>query len=275
MGMEQLPTNRPVSPDERFRLYIDESGDHVFRKLDDPNHRYLCLLGCLFRGRDYRDFHAALEEFKQRHIPHNPDEPVILHRADIMNRRRSFWRLLDPQAAKAFDDDLLELIAAAEFRVVAVVIDKKLLHERYETPAHPYHLAMGFMLQRYCGLLNHINRCGDILAESRGGTEDRMLKSSYAWVYERGAWMRPARFFRQALTSGALKVKPKKANIAGLQLADLLGHPVRQAVLLWTQRLSTPLAPFGARLVEGVVQKFNRHLYDGRVEGYGWVLFPK
>ena len=276
MGMEQLPTNRPVTPDERFRLYIDESGDHVFRKLDNPSHRYLCLLGCLFRGRDYRDFHASLEEFKQRHIPHSPDDPVILHRADILNRRGCFWRLRDPAVAEAFDRELLELVATAEFRVVAVVIDKLRLWDQFlDRAAHPYHLAMGFLLQRYCGLLNHVNRCGDVLAESRGGAEDRMLKDSYARVYSRGAWMRKAAFFQQALTTSQLKLKPKKANIAGLQLADVLGHPVRHWVLLKAGRISTPPSPFARKLLPIVEGKFNRHLYQGHVAGYGWVLYPK
>ena len=81
---------------ERYRLYLDESGDHVFRHLDKPGHRYLCLLGCWFRAADYREFQPKLEQFKQAHIPHNPDEPIILHREDIINQRRAFWRLRSP-----------------------------------------------------------------------------------------------------------------------------------------------------------------------------------
>jgi hypothetical protein len=33
---------------KRFRLYIDESGDHTFTLADDDNHRYLGLLGVWF-----------------------------------------------------------------------------------------------------------------------------------------------------------------------------------------------------------------------------------
>ena len=174
-------------PEDRYRLYIDESGDHVFRHLEKESHRYLCLLGCWFRVGEYHEFHQALEAFKHKHIPHNPDDPVILHREEIVNRRRSFWRLRDPALAQEFDDDLIELIREARFRVVAVVIDKKALREAYPTPAHPYHLAIGFMLQRYCGYLNHINKQGDVMSESRGGRENRLLMDSYSRHYERGA----------------------------------------------------------------------------------------
>lgn len=267
---------RPSSPDERYRLYIDESGDHVFKKLDSTNHRYLCLLGCWFRALEYRAFHAALEVMKQEHLPHNPDEPIVLHREDLINRRGPFGVFREPGRREAFDNALLDVIAQAEFKFVAIVIDKKAVIDSYgATAAHPYHLAMGFMLQRYCGLLNHISRCGDVMAESRGGREDRLLKDSYERSYQRGAWQQPSRFFQEALTTRQLKLKAKKTNIAGLQLADILGHPVKQEVLRKYGRLNSPAAPFAIRLLEVVRGKFNRHLYDGHEEGYGYVLYPK
>lgn len=273
--MDQLPS-RLMTWDERYRLYLDESGDHVFKRLDEESHRYLCLLGCWFRGLAYRPFHKALEQLKQAHFPHSPDEPLVLHRKDLINRRGVYGRLRDPLAGERFDSDLLALIKEAAFRIVAVVVDKKALADEYGTAAaHPYHLAMGFMLQRYCGFLNHINRIGDVLAESRGGTEDRLLKDSYARVYERGAWMVPAAVFQQALTSREVKVKPKTANIAGLQLADILGHPVRQSILIERGKTNSPLGPFAAKLLAVVNGKFNRHLYNGRVEGYGKIMYPK
>jgi len=46
----------------RYRLYIDESGDHTYNLLDDPSHRYLALLGVWFRlPDDYQDFADDLE----------------------------------------------------------------------------------------------------------------------------------------------------------------------------------------------------------------------
>lgn len=35
------------------------------------------------------------------------------------------------------------------------------------------------------------------------------------------------------------------------------------------------LAPFAQLLMKVIENKFNRHLYDRRIEGYGWVLYPK
>jgi hypothetical protein len=201
---------------------------------------------------------------------------VILHREDIINRRGAFWRLRDPQVAGAFDADLLDLIARAKFKVVAVVIDKLRLRERYTTPGHPYHLALGFLLQRYCGYLNHINRFGDVLAEARGKKEDLLLRDSYSWVYHRGTWgLMAAQAFQRALTSEQLKLKPKGANVAGLQLADLLGHPIKQATLA-ENGVEVPYpSAFASGMLAVAEAKFNRHLYKGTIEGYGKILFPK
>ena len=262
-------------PNQRYRLYIDESGDHVYEHLADERHRYLCLLGCWFRGDSYEQFHANLEAFKKLHVPHSPDEPVILHREDIVNRRGPFWRLRDEAARVAFDDALVGLVAETSFTLVAVLIDKAALRSKYPTPSHPYHLALGFMLQRYCGYLNHVSRQGDVMAESRGGREDRLLMDSYSRVYGQGVWMTHAADFQRALTSKQLKVKPKSFNIAGLQLADILAHPVRDMVLAYHGRRDKQFAPFSERILVAVKNKYNRQLYSGDVEGYGFVLFPK
>ncbi|MCC6489348.1 MAG: DUF3800 domain-containing protein [Candidatus Hydrogenedentes bacterium] len=265
-----------VSKPERYRLYIDESGDHVFRHTDEPGHRYLCLLGCFMSVPVYKAFHAALGEFLQTHIPHNPDDPVILHREDIINHRGAFWRLRNEMVRDAFDADLLDLLQRTDFRVIAVVIDKHAHRLRYPQPAHPYHLGLGYMLQRYCGFLNHISRQGDVMAESRGAREDRLLSSSYEFVYDRGVWgVTKASFFQSALTSRQLKLKSKQANIAGLQLADLLAHPVRQSMLLERGRVPGPLGRFAEKLMPVIETKFNRHLYKDRVRGYGKVFFPE
>ena len=268
---------RPSAFEDRYRLYLDESGDHVFRHdLSEPAHQFLCLLGCWFQNPDYLRFHSELEALKTKYLPHHPDDPVVLHREDMINARRAFKTLRDPHVRTQFDDELLQVIHAAKFGVVAVVIDKLALQQAYgDAAAHPYHLGLGFLLQRYAGFLNHINRVGDVMGESRGGTEDRLLKESYTRVFEHGVWTTNAHTFQAALTSREIKLKQKSANVAGLQLADLLGHPAKQWVLRQHGLLTNPEPPFAQRLMHIVQAKFNRHLYDGRIDGYGMVLYPK
>ena len=260
----------------RYRLYIDESGDHVFKYLEHPGHRYLSLLGCWFNDTDYRVFHEQLSAFKKQHIPHHPDEPPILHREEIVNRRGHFSHLQDPVKNQEFDDALLKVIIESKFHVVGVVIDKLALRQKYgDAAAHPYHLALGFLLQRYCGYMNHINRYGDVMAESRGKREDFNLKDSYARIYNNGVWITKAHFFQNSLTSKELKVKKKSANISGLQLADLLVNPVRQIIMKENGHLAGELAAFVSRLLPILDIKYNRHIYTKIVEGYGKVFYPK
>lgn len=260
----------------RYRLYIDESGDHVFNHLEHSSHRYLCLLGCWFEDSKYFLFHESLTAFKKKHIPHHPDDPPILHREDIINCRGCFSHLRNQDKCREFDTALLQVVKETEFRVVGIVIDKFLLRQKYgDVAAHPYHLALGFLLQRYCGYLNHINCCGDVMAESRGAREDHLLMDSYNRVFTNGVWSTREHFFQNSLTSKDLKVKKKSANISGLQFADLLVHPVRQIILRDNKHLVGELASFANRLLPVLESKYNQHLYNGTIEGYGKVFYPK
>jgi hypothetical protein len=261
---------------DRYRLYLDESGDHVYREVNHPGHRFLCLVGCWFQNSAYLDFHHSLEKLKAEFLPHHPDEPVVLHREDMVNARKAFSVFRDPALRSRWDQWLLELIASAKFLCVGVVIDKLKLKDNYgDASPHPYHLGLGFLLQRYIGYLNHVSCCGDVMAEARGGTEDRLLKDSYTRLYGHGVWMTHAHVFQSALTSKELKLKTKTANISGLQLADLLSHPIKDWILGQHGLRNTKLAPFAKRMTTIAETKLNRQLYSGQVEGYGYVLYPK
>lgn len=274
---KEMNPSRPAEFEDRFRLYLDESGDHVYRETAETAHRFLCLLGGWFKNPDYIQFHESLENFKGRHFHHHPDNPVILHREDMINRRRVFKILQDDTKRAKFDEDLLNVIQAAEFKVVAVVIDKAALRASYgESAAHPYHLGLGFLLQRFAGYLNRINRVGDVMAEARGGREDLLLQESYSRIYQHGSWgVTSAASFQSALSSRQIKLREKKANISGLQLADLLGHPAKMWALRHYGIVQDKPAPFAERLMKIAEEKFNRHLFNNKLEGYGIVLYPK
>jgi len=258
----------------RYRLYVDESGDHTYHKIEDPAKRYLGLIGCIIESEKYRTkFQPELENLKQKHFPHNPDEPLILHRADIINKRDPFWRLRDEQKEKAFNKDLLSFFKEQEYTIIVVVIDKRAHIERYQEAAfHPYHYCLVALLERYCGWLHFHNAKGDVLAESRGGAEDRQLKEAYTRAYNSGTQFREAAFFQSVLTSKEIKLKPKSANIAGLQLADLLAHPVKQEILFEDKRISDIGDIFGKEICKAIITKYNRHFYNKRIYGYGKVF---
>lgn len=259
---------------KRYRLYIDESGDHTYQDIEDPARRYLGLIGCFVDVEVYRTrFYPGLEALKQAHFPHSPDEPIILHRKDVIDHRGPFWRLRDRDNERRFNDDILHFLAHQEYFLISVVIDKKEHIDRYEAAAyHPYHFCLAALLERYCGFLNRFNARGDVMAESRGGTEDKQLKAAYRRLYEGGTYFHDAAFFRRVLTSERLKLKPKSANIAGLQVADLLAYPCKQEILVDEGRIEDPGEVFGKEIYRCIRPKYNRRFFDGRLRGYGQIF---
>lgn len=258
-----------------FRMYIDESGDHTYHH--DSIHearRYLGLTGCIIEFEYYRTtFHPYFETLKQKHFPYSPDEPVIFHRTDIINCRGPFWRLRDRTAQAKFDQDLLDFLSQQDYRIISVVIDKKTHIERYgEAALHPYHYCLAVMLERYSRFMNSVHARGDVLAESRGGTEDCQLKDSYKTVYSNGTQFRSPRFFQNALTSHEIKIKPKSANIAGLQLSDILAYPCKQQILIEQNIISDPGGTFGKKIWLAIKDKFVYDITEGRTQPYGKIF---
>jgi hypothetical protein len=260
---------------KRYRLYIDESGDHTYHKITESSKRYLGLTGCLIEAVYYRtDLQPNLEKLKQKHFPHSPDDPLILHREDIINRRRSFGILKDPIKELAFSKALLDFFEKSEFTIISVVIDKLTHFTSYGKMAyHPYNYCMAVLLERYCGLLGFLNSEGDVMAESRGGREDKALMSAYHFVYQSGTRFRSYDFFQSVLTTKEIKMKDKKSNIAGLQVADMLAYPCRQDILIANNCIEEPSDKiFGRELMKVVDKKFNRRKNNGMVEGYGKIF---
>lgn len=260
----------------RFRLYIDESGDHTYSDLYDISRRYLGLCGCVLELSYVNEtFIPDMEALKREHFStHDPDEPVILHRNDITNRKGPFRVLRDDGKRERFDNALIDFFSQQQYKVITVVIDKKAHLESHGHLAwHPYHYCLLALLERYCGLLNHLGDRGDIMAESRGGSEDHHLKSAYRSIYHSGSRWRGPDFFQRAVTSKEIKLKKKKSNVAGLQIADLLAHPSKQEILKDTLILTdSDLGDYCRRIIPAIQTKYNRQLYTGRIEGYGKIF---
>lgn len=244
----------------KFRLYIDEVGNLDLKNSDNLNHRFLSLTGVIVDIVHVQErMHPDMEALKDRYFGSHPDDPVILHRKEIVNRRYPFQALNDPAIESAFNKDLLDLFRAWEYRVITVCLDKKRHSETYLTWRYdPYHYCLAILLERFNFWLNRQNSQGDLMAESRGGKEDMRLKKSFHWLWDKGTdFLEPARF-QKSLTSRELKVRPKTANIAGLQLADLIAQPSRCEILDEQGLLGRPLAPFSRQIIEILKDKYDQ-----------------
>lgn len=253
----------------RHRLYFDESGVHSFQKLETIHHRYLALCGVIFEDEEYRRFQERWETMKRRFFRGDPDEPIVLHRKELMARSGIFSVLEDEAKRAEFDAAVLEIVRATPFVGLIVVIDKAAHLGQYADPVNPYHFCLVALLQRYCYWLG--SRRGDVMGESRGKVEDQQLKAAYEALYAGGDWQNKADFYQARLTSKEIKLHPKQKNIAGLQLADLLAHPCKHRCLLNQGVAGVTESPFGKQVADVYWQKLRKRR-DGRTKGWGEIF---
>lgn len=260
-----------------YRVYIDEVGNHDLTHAQDPNQRFFSLTGVILES-EYTThvLRPEMDQIKAEFFQQDPDEPVIFHRKELVNKRPPFQALLDPTVEEQFNTRLLMALARWDYRVITVVLDKQAHRDQYSVwHFHPYHYCLTVLLERFVLFLHYGGHRGDVMVEQRGGAEDRKLKESYRRLYERGDDHIPAERWQARLTSGELKVKPKTANIAGLQLADLIAHPSRREVLIEHGLIIDSRDIFGDQISAILRQdKYYRNIRTGQIEGYGKKLLP-
>lgn len=244
----------------KYRIYIDEVGNSDLESSGNPNHRFLSLTGVIVDLQYIANtVHQQMESLKSEFFKHHPDDPVVFHRKEMLNAKAPFTKLRDEELRKRFDAALLQLLVEWDYKVITVCIDKLKHKETYSTWRYdPYHYCLEVLLERYIFFLDGVDLQGDVMAESRGGKEDRRLKDSFNGLYRNGTdFIQPDRI-QSRLTSSSLKVKNKANNIAGLQLADLLAHPSRNEILHDNNLLGRKLPPFGNKIIEILQDKYYR-----------------
>lgn len=206
-----------------YIVYVDESGDHSLTAID-PDYPVFVLSFCIFRKTDYtQSITPAIRQLKFATFGH---DMVVLHEADIRRKKGAFSRL-SKEPRDAFLNALTDIIGAADFQLVAVVIDKRKLKDRYHQPAHPYHLALAFGLERIYRLLKDASQDDAltyVVCEARGAKEDAELELEFRRIRDGG------NYFRCPLPFDLI-IADKKTNSEGLQLADLTARPIGLTVL--------------------------------------------
>ena len=263
-----------------FRLYVDENGNYNLREdLTNNSNRFLCLTGIIMRIAEHELLEKELNALKIRYF--GSDE-VILHRREIVAGKPPFEALNDCDARQNFNADLLKIMSDIDYVTISIVIDKKALVDKYTIikAQDPYALALEYLMQRYQYWLQHYGKqhgavLGDIMAESRGGNEDRITKETHTLIYEGKGYNR-LKGAHNFLSSKEIKLRKKKANVAGLQFVDLISHPARRHILS-ENNLASDIKPasFEQDVVGILVKNKFRRKDSGEIDGYGTVFFPK
>jgi hypothetical protein len=259
------------------RLYFDEVGNGDLKaSANDDNVRYLSLT-CIITLRTLHDakFQPALDGLKAKYFGHLTAPPIILHRRELINRTGRFSVLHNLEVRNQFDNELLGLIEALPYRVITVTIDKRQHLNQYAVwKFDPYHYCMTCMIERYVRLLEEADLVGDVVGEARTKKVDKKLKSSFLRLYEAGTENVSGRVVRERLTSKDIKLEPKAANVAGLQIADLIAHPSFRAMRLTRENKEAP-KDFGSKIVSILTQKkYRRAKHNNQITGYGLKWLP-
>lgn len=258
----------------KYRIYIDEVGNNDLRSSENPNHRYLCLTGIIFELEYVKNkVNPSIEAIKEKYFSHHPDDPVILHRKELVNKKFPFNALKEPQVEKEFNDEFLTLLQNLIYSVISVLIDKQEHTQKYSTWKYdPYHYCMEIIVERFFFFLEEKSSKGDVMIESRGGKEDMRLKKSFRKILDNGTHFIESDKLQSRLTSKELKVQPKKLNISGLQLADLIAHPARRYIFRKYDIDEGKKYTFGEKIIAIIKDKFYNK--GGNIEGYGIKKLP-
>lgn len=254
--IESNAASRAAASHSDYIVYVDESGDHSLTSID-PDYPLFVLSFCIFRKEVYAN--AVTPAIRQLKFSTFGHDMVVLHEADIRRKKRAFSRL-SKEPREAFLDALTDIISAADFWLVAVVIDKRKLKDRYNKPAHPYHLALEFGLERIYRLLQSAGQDDAltyIVCEARGAREDAELELEFRRIRD------GANYFHHPLPFDLI-IADKKTNSEGLQLADLTARPIGLTVLRPDQT---------NRAAEVLEQKFYRNQAGNKL-GTGLKVFP-
>jgi hypothetical protein len=256
-----------------YRLFIATAGTADLKRTSAGGGQYFSLTGAILRYRDLDTILARpLERLKATYFS-TAQGSVILNRKDVVDAKPPFDALRDPKKAAQFNDDLLNLLRAADYTALTATIDQPQHHQTFGTWKHPpYHYCMMALIEGYTRWLNTHSATGDAMMASRGGREDMRLKTAFATIWDAGTdQVRPERI-RPFLTSKQLKVKPSGKNIAGLQLAALLAQPGLLAAQAAQTKASLPTTLDGQIAQIMRATKFDR-APNGGLDGWGiiWI----
>ncbi|MEG3181826.1 DUF3800 domain-containing protein [Sphingomonas sp. LT1P40] len=265
-----------VHPSKRYRLYIDETGTQTLKKAHED--RFLCLMGIIMLQQTHNDkFAPSVTELKADLFGHCADSPVILHRRDMVRGEGHFESLKDdPFLAMEFERRWLKLVEGAQFLAIAGAIDKDAHVKKYVVWQHdPYHYCLEILVERFVKWLNRHGFVGDVVIEARGKFADKRLKRAYSGLWANGNNAVTAALVQKCLTSKELKFCSKADDIAAVQLADSLAHPVLR-YMKTTHLNEAPAVGFGSRLVDVLVaSKLARQPKTGLIEGWGLKWLPE
>jgi hypothetical protein len=204
-----------------YIVFADESGDHGIKTINQENPIFV-LAFCIFRKTDYISVvKQTVTKFKIDFWGH---DLVVLHNHEIRKSKGEFSFLFNEELRKIFLHSLNEMIRTIPFSIVATAIDKRYLGSD-SSSTNPYVLALGSCLQQTIKFLQEKGQrhlLTHIIVESRGKPEDQDLGLAFNQIASQGL---------PNLYPLNIRFANKQTNSSGLQMADLVVHPISRHIL--------------------------------------------
>jgi hypothetical protein len=240
-----------------YIVYADESGDHSLTSID-PQFPVFALAFCLMHKPSYTD--RVVPDFLRFKFEFWGHDCVVLHGHEIRKSKGDFNILLNSNTRATFLERLNNVIETADFTIIASVIDKPIFIKRYAQPIDPYKIALRFCMERlqYClRERGQANCTTHIQVECRGAAEDTKLELEFRRICDGNNHL-------GKMPNLDIRFMDKKHNSTGLQLADLVAHPIARHVL----------KPDQANRAFDILKPKLRRGPAGQVKGYGLKVFP-
>jgi hypothetical protein len=247
-----------VRMSSRAVMFLDESGHHGLVKID-PDYPLFVLGGIIVvETYAYGELTDRIQRFKRDLFGR---DDLILHTADITRNKNGFEQMKEAAFRSRFFREINQLMRELTYTVVACVIKKDEHLAQYGFEAvDPYMLSLDILVERFCFELDSADGTGNIIAEKRSPVLDRQLDIAWLNLKVQGTHFVQAIHINQRISS--LISQPKQANIAGLQLADLVISPIGRHVLGKQDHEDWEI----------VERKFRKR--GGSYEGAGLVILP-
>ena len=105
-----------------YLVFVDESGDHYLNKF--PKDYPMFVLAFVIISKDEYCDHL-LPRFSRLKLKYFPDVSTIFHEREIRKAEKRFSFLTNSELRYSFQADLSAMMAETDYKIVAVVINKK------------------------------------------------------------------------------------------------------------------------------------------------------
>ena len=215
---------------ENYYMYVDECGDQNLSNFE-ATFPIFTPCGVIISERQKCALEMKVNTLKQRFWG---TTGIILHSRDIRKCEKAFVNLFNLEVKHQFYNEVNRILGeAGAYTIVSCSILKEDYIRHFGRFNDVYGQSLSLLVERAIFYLDDLNVEGgidlQIIAEMRGRKEDKNLLSYYNQLRDKGTyWVTPERLQSHVKRFDFV---PKRDNVIGLQIADLIAYPITRHIL--------------------------------------------